>query len=374
MDEVTWDISPHTAAKHLILKKYVQAWAPILARGTAHKRLVYIDGFAGPGEYKGGEDGSPVLVLKTLKEHQLKNSFRGTEFVNIFIEKDGRRAKNLGQVIKERVEPLPDWIKYRIEPTEFNKEMQKILNQLENEGKNLAPCFCFVDPFGWSDIDYEVLASIMKYKKTELLITFMSGYLERFVWAPLHLNSIKKLYSEEQIKAIKDSRNDESLVTMYFLENLKNKIVSNGGNEDLFSLAFSAYNAHNRPEYYLIYLTKNCKGFEVMKNAMFDAAKDGSYKFSDFDFDPNQKTFMDYGQEYAWIQDAAEETEKLLETSFGRGESIPIHAVKSAIICKTKWKYKAAILKHLENNGKIIVDAEKRRKGTYPDQGTIVLL
>jgi three-Cys-motif partner protein len=374
LDEVTWDISPHTAAKHLILKKYVQAWAPILAQGTAHKRLVYIDGFAGPGEYKGGEDGSPVLVLKALKEHQLNKSFGGTEFVNIFIEKDERRTKNLEQVIKERVEPLPNWIKYSIEHTEFNKEMQKILNHLETEGKNLAPCFCFVDPFGWSDIDYEVLASIMKYKKAELLITFMSGYLERFVWDPLHINSIKKLYSEEQIEAIKDSRNDESLVTRYFLENLKNKIVSNGGNEDLFSLAFSAYNANNRLEYYLIYLTKNCKGFEVMKNAMFDAAKDGSYKFSDFDFDPSQKTLMDYGQEYSWIQDAAEETEKLLETSFGRGESIPISVVKSVIICKTKWKYKAAILKHLENNVKIKIVAEKRRAGTYPDRGTVVLL
>ena len=111
-----------------------------------------------------------------------------------------------------------------------------------------------------------------------------------------------------------------------------------------------------------------------MKNAMFDAAKDGSYKFSDFDFDPSQKTFMDYGQEYSWIQDAAEETEKLLETSFGRGESIPISVVKSVIICKTKWKYKAAILKHLENNGKIKIVAEKRRAGTYPDRGTVVLL
>ena len=33
-DELVWEISPHTAAKHSILKKYIQAWAPILGQGS----------------------------------------------------------------------------------------------------------------------------------------------------------------------------------------------------------------------------------------------------------------------------------------------------------------------------------------------------
>jgi three-Cys-motif partner protein len=370
---VTWDISPHTAAKHLILKKYIQAWAPILAQGSIHRRLIYIDGFAGPGEYKGGEDGSPIVALKALKEHILNDNFH-TEFVNLFIEKDDRRTKNLRNVINARLGALPGWIKFDVISGEFNEEMNKIMNELKNKSKNLAPCLCFVDPFGWSDIDYDVLANVMKYEKAELLITFMSGYLERFVWDPLHMNSIKKLYSQEQIEAIRDSESGENSVTRYFLENLKNKIALRGVGDDLFNLSFSVYNDHNRLEYYLIYLTKSCKGYEAMKNAMFDTAKDGSYKFSDFDFNPNQKTFMDYGQEYSWIRDAAEETQELLETTFGRGKSIPIITVKSMIKCKTKWKYKAAILKHLEDNGKIRITAEKRRAGTYPDRGTTILL
>jgi hypothetical protein len=32
-------------------------------------RNIYIDGFAGPGRYKGGEDGSPIIALKALLEH-----------------------------------------------------------------------------------------------------------------------------------------------------------------------------------------------------------------------------------------------------------------------------------------------------------------
>ncbi len=66
---VTWSIPPHTRAKHEILRYYLGAWFPILA--TIQHRLLYIDGFAGPGEYEGGEDGSPIIALKVAKDHKL---------------------------------------------------------------------------------------------------------------------------------------------------------------------------------------------------------------------------------------------------------------------------------------------------------------
>lgn len=49
--DVTWQIEAHTEAKHDILRYYLGAWFPILAR--AQRRLIYVDGFAGPGEYDG---------------------------------------------------------------------------------------------------------------------------------------------------------------------------------------------------------------------------------------------------------------------------------------------------------------------------------
>ncbi len=372
-DDTVWEISPHTAAKHSILKKYIQAWAPILAQGSYHRRLVYIDGFAGPGEYKNGEDGSPIIVLKAIKEHQLRGNFRNTEFVNIFIEKRDDRAKNLERVIKERVGTLPSWIKYEIKHSEFNTEMKQILNELESEGKNLAPCLCFVDPFGWNDIDYEILSNIMKYEKAELLITFMAGYLERFVWDPIHISSIKRLYSDEQIQKIRESSNEENLVTKYFLENLTENIRKLGIKDRLFNISFATYNNHNRLEYYLIYLTKSCKGLEVMKSAMFFSAKDGSYKFSDFDFDPAQKTLIDYGQESDWVIGASEEIYQLLLTRFGKGRSIPIPTVKSIVKCESKWMFKNDILAEMEDSKRINVFVDKRRKRTFPDRGYITL-
>jgi three-Cys-motif partner protein len=62
---VPWVCDPHTAAKHRVLERYLQAWWPIML--SVFPRATYIEGFAGPGVYKGGEPGSPIIALRTLR-------------------------------------------------------------------------------------------------------------------------------------------------------------------------------------------------------------------------------------------------------------------------------------------------------------------
>src|SRR5580704_5033889 len=62
--QTIWPLEPHTRAKHEILKRYLQAWMVILSQGR-FPEILYIDGFAGPGEYSGGEVGSPIIALDT---------------------------------------------------------------------------------------------------------------------------------------------------------------------------------------------------------------------------------------------------------------------------------------------------------------------
>src|SRR5438067_10017963 len=80
--DTIWPIEPHTSAKHQILRKYLDAWLPIL--GAYNKRIVYVDGFAGPGRYTGGEPGSPIVALEAALTHQAKLP---GELVFLFIEK-----------------------------------------------------------------------------------------------------------------------------------------------------------------------------------------------------------------------------------------------------------------------------------------------
>src|SRR5262245_30846928 len=91
-----WDAEPHTFAKHAILKRYLDAWLPILTRqsstfaGKSKRQILYIDGFAGPGKYLGGEAGSPVIALNAALEHTAKFP---SPVRMVFVEQDSERHK-----------------------------------------------------------------------------------------------------------------------------------------------------------------------------------------------------------------------------------------------------------------------------------------
>jgi hypothetical protein len=52
---IPWVIEEQTAVKHELLKSYVGTWMNILwqqqERMGVEPRLIFVDGFAGPGEY-----------------------------------------------------------------------------------------------------------------------------------------------------------------------------------------------------------------------------------------------------------------------------------------------------------------------------------
>src|SRR5262245_14060597 len=66
---VPWPCVAHTGAKHDIYRRYLERWFPILLTGKKpFPSVTYAEGFAGPGVYKDGEPGSPVIAMKALMD------------------------------------------------------------------------------------------------------------------------------------------------------------------------------------------------------------------------------------------------------------------------------------------------------------------
>src|SRR5688500_10765255 len=105
--DTLWTIDAHTQAKHFILRRYLNAWLPIMSLSTARRsrdgkgRVVLMDGFAGPGRYLGGEPGSPLLMLDAFLDHTARGQMK-SEIVCLFIEQNVDRAKHLEDVIAEK--------------------------------------------------------------------------------------------------------------------------------------------------------------------------------------------------------------------------------------------------------------------------------
>jgi len=180
-EEPVWEIEPHTKAKHEILKRYLQGWFPIMT--SFSPKVIYLDGFAGPGIYKGGEEGSPIIAIRCLMEHKFRERIirKGNQVLFVFIEKDAKRKRILEDNIRERFPNLPENVKVHVINAQFEPTMKDILDDLEEKGAKLAPTFAFLDPFGFSGLPMGIISRFMSYRYCEVLITFMTGFVNRFV-------------------------------------------------------------------------------------------------------------------------------------------------------------------------------------------------
>ena len=140
-----WKLEPHSRAKHAILARYLHTWTPILTRG-GHKTIAYIDGFAGPGRYEGGEDGSPIIALKAALRHRAHITGK---VLFLFVEEQQDRADHLQRLVD--VLPLPPNVAVKVEGGKrFAPAFEDFRRtHLQNSGR-LPPTFAFIDPFGWT--------------------------------------------------------------------------------------------------------------------------------------------------------------------------------------------------------------------------------
>ena len=176
--ETVWNIEPHTRAKHEILRRYLGAWFPIL--GTYNRRIVYVDGFCGPGRYNGGESGSPIIALQEAMKQA--GRLHGTEIVFLFVDE---RADRIAHLKNELVKlSLPS--NYRIQATTgmFEDELKQLLDSLDAKGLQLAPTFAFIDPFGFKGLPFRLVRRLLANDKTEIFVNIMADAANRFLEHP----------------------------------------------------------------------------------------------------------------------------------------------------------------------------------------------
>ncbi|MEM2954320.1 MAG: three-Cys-motif partner protein TcmP [Candidatus Bathyarchaeia archaeon] len=349
-----WPIEPHTRAKHVILENYLKAWFPILFKWE--DKIIYLDGFAGPGLYAGGEIGSPIIALKTALEHKLSERFK--EIIFFFIEKDKKRAEILSMILKQKFPNLPKNIKYIVESSEFAPTLERVLDYLEEKGAKLAPTFAFLDPFGFSGFPMQLIGRMMSYDKCEVLITFMAGFVRRFL-DELREPVLNALYATDEWKKARSMKEEERV--SFLLKLYERQLKTVGGAR--YVRSFEMVGPYNQVIYYLVYGTKHWKGLEVMKEAMWKVDPRGTYRFSDIT-DVNQAYIINYQDTPHWIPSAAQTVYEHF-----RGKAVSSEEIRRFVIVDTPFIYRKAILKCLEQAipPKIINVTGRSRKFSYPN-------
>lgn len=353
-----WEGSAHTFAKHQILDTYLKAWMPIMSRqshriGISETELLFVDGFAGPGCYARGEDGSPILAIESVLGHShdfhIPISF-------LFIEQDKKRHAILQDVIryhKKRTDESPRIKSIKVEKGDCETVINKVLDDFKRTNRNVGPAFFFLDQSGFSDVSMQLIRRIMSQPLCEVFSYLNWDHMNRFLVDETKWPSLDKTFGEQEWRKALTIESHKRPV--FILNTYKAALKERGSSKYVWH--FAMCDTNDKLLYWLFFSTNNLRGLEEMKKAMWKVDPIGGFRFSDKDNPSQLSLFCDY-QDEILAQDL---------TSNLHGKTLTVFQVKEFVLTETPaYLYKNA-LKHLEKQGKLkaIDPPPKRRKGTF---------
>ena len=367
--DTTWPLSKHTEAKHKILRAYFGAWVSILSR--EYPRIVFVDGFCGPGHYTGREPGSPMIVIEEAQKALAVPHLKPLPDFSLdlwFNDEEHARVEQLKSVLSER--PKGDARAVVHDPIEglFEQTINDILKTL-NGYPGQVPLFVFIDPFGAKGFSMATIEKILKREGAEVFLLLDVDGMDRnlMAWDAPNRRILCDVFGLPEadfdpIRASGDQKKRISLLRQLYEKRLRDRNLAQG------ILPFRMYDRRNQPLHDMIFLTNNKLGFVKMKESMWKADETGEFKFSEADIDQLPLQFESI-EERLWGK---------LIREFG-GKTISGADVTRFVELRTFFlkKHKTAALKLHESDQfpaaeRIIVKRENARgPKAYPDSASI---
>lgn len=357
-NQTVWALEPHTRAKHALLRRYLQAWMVILSQGR-FREILYIDAFAGPGEYAGGEAGSPIIALDTALGYNPPLTAR-VHF--LFVEKEEDRADHLRRQVERRT--IPSNFSVAIEGgITFEAAFEKRYPEFVRNGRPI-PTFAFIDPFGWTGAPFRLVATILAQRSCEVFVNFMYEEINRFIGHPDQVENFNEFFGTDAWKrcvAETDARKRNRCLHDLYLQQLHSAAGAS------YVRSFEMSNTRDVTDYYLFYATNEILGLKKMKEAMWKVDESGEFRFSDAT-DPNQLVLFEKAPKLPALQ-------AHLLAAF-RGKELTVAEIEEFVLIRTAFRethYKG-ILKSLEKGEQLrVIKAPLGRKlGTFGDPGIVV--
>lgn len=253
-----------TFVKHFILRHYLERFAIIV--GSHWKILTYVDCFSGPWKVKSEkfEDSSFAIALDQLrKARDIHKELTGKtlKLRCFFLEKNPSAYTKLKQFADQTDDAIIETKNKKLE-----NAIQDILAFVEDGGHESFP-FIFIDPKGWSGFALGTITPLLKLNPGEVLITFMTEHIRRFIEWPQKQNqeSFIKLFGSSQfkdmLKGLEEKDREDAIVTAYC------ERVKTVGAFQYTSSAIVLHPKKNRTHFHLIYATRDPRGIKVFKDA-----------------------------------------------------------------------------------------------------------
>ena len=257
---ITFHKSKKSAAvlKHAIIDQYATPFASKTGSRSIDNRVAFIDGYAGPGRYEDGQEGSGAMLLR--KAQELAKLPRKLELH--FVEDDAKTVAQLRKVIAAEGADVT----HTISRGDISKHLPALLESVKG-----VPLFVYLDPCGLIIPLDEVVRiferpSGLGAPATEVLIN-LSASLRRFagiLTSPKPLEaSLRRMdnvcggpwWRDAWLNALPDKDAAEAAVVAGYAEKLRER----AGGAGTWTIDVRP-RADLKPLYYLVFATRHIDG------------------------------------------------------------------------------------------------------------------
>lgn len=261
-DTLLWDRVEHTSAKHRLLRAFFDRWVSVHA-GTFARRgggsVRVFDGFAGPGEYVGGEAGSPLILMRALCSHPHLQRWASVRFQFEFVEKDPARAANLHRVLRDH-EGLARSAGKWSETITWTVTEGRYEDNVPGAPSGDSALLLFLDPFGYSHAPMELTRDLVQQPKSDTLIFLPLSHVNRFVRLDGQAGALDRFFGTPAWRDVPDGEDRPRALLTLFEQQLRTAGLR-------WTLAFRLQPPMRGNEYWIVGASASLTGFDSIKAA-----------------------------------------------------------------------------------------------------------
>ncbi len=348
--------------KTRIVVKYFWSWAKVIipTAKRSKNKIGYVDLFAGPGIYEDGTESTPILVLKKAAED---NDIRNM-LVSIFNDIDSDHVQNL----RDAINSSPEISMLKRKPSVINTEVDEELAKVFESMKTIPTLF-FVDPFGYKGLSIQLINSFVRNWGCDCIFFFNYNSINRSITidaVEAHIDALFGKARADELRSLPPMESSDRELSI--IKAISESLTENAGE---FVLPFRFRDERGtRTSHYLIFVSKDRRGYEIMKEIMAKESSDSEQGVPSFEYNPApyRQTFL-FGDSRP-LDDLAD----MLLTNF-EGRTLTMKHIYDQHNVGTRYikKNYKDVLANLEIEGKIQANppASKRprRKGevTFAD-------
>jgi three-Cys-motif partner protein len=259
-----------------IIAKYFPGWARVI-KSWAKTKMMYIDLYAGRGRYDDGSESTPLRVLR----HAIADPDVSKMLVTIFNDKTHAEA------LRAEIDRLPGIEKLKHKPVVYAHDIGDDTAKVF-EKKTLVPTLALLDPWGYKGLTRELIHSLLKDYGCDLIFFFNYNRINMGITNKKVDKHMEALFGpawlanlREEVPGLRPSQRERLILSA-----LKRGLKEVGAE---YVRPFRFRRRNGRMSHCLIFVTKDFKGVEIMRDVMAGMSSRHVDDVASFSYDPRVK-------------------------------------------------------------------------------------